>query len=576
MALGFQFGVVPSIGLLFPRSQAEVLMQESAALNDVDGGMTFTRATSAWDPYNNVIVAPGVRRRRSATLGRFRAVGFDLIEGARTNLLAAGSSELAIGWGTAAASLVAGSGISPNGEAMKLLQEDTSNSTHYCEQAVTKAASGLPYAFTFWANSSNRSLQINLDNGAGTAGVYAIFNLANGTITTTSTAYGSGWTAGTATIVAANNGNYRCLITGTTSTETTIKPFIYLYSGGTITYVGDGASGASLWGACLEQAAFASSYISNRNLLTHSGGLSNAAWVKSNITAVDNNATDPNGNLTASTITASNANGSIYHTATVVAGNVYTFSWWVKAGTAVAPVYLIYDQTNSANISTAAYTPTASLARKTVTFTAPAGCTTVRVEMVNTMTTLGTLIIWQPQVENGSTATVNWAVDATVGGRDADNLTATYVAGTGSAALLGMIIPYGWSVGNGGSAFLYDESTTSGLAASYSTNAGVCHSRREDANAVQDSPGAAGSPSNGVLQQVGSTWDGAHVTCYRNGVAGTPTAVTPPMVTTAALQMGASQTNANPLYGWICVIAFSRALVASEFIALATALPVAA
>lgn len=87
------------------------------------------------------------------------------------------------------------------------------------------------------------------DNNQNTSGD-TTFNLSTGTIV-----------SGTGTITSVGNGWYRCAIFPLKNFSTTATPRIYLDDGTSSTYTGNGFSGAFIWGAQLEVASFATSYI---------------------------------------------------------------------------------------------------------------------------------------------------------------------------------------------------------------------------------------------------------------------------------------------------------------------------
>jgi hypothetical protein len=185
-----------------------------------------------------------------------------LAEGARTNLCLQ-SENLATTWTTPAASISANATTAPDGTstADKLVEASDVGQTHFLTQSIVKAGSEITYAWSIWAKAAERTkIQLRIDGNTSNR-VTAEVDLSAGTIGS-ATAAGVGWTAVSSFIKAYPNGWYRCGIVATSSTETVVRTIAILEdAGGGTAYNGDGTSGAYFWGAQLEAAAFASSYI---------------------------------------------------------------------------------------------------------------------------------------------------------------------------------------------------------------------------------------------------------------------------------------------------------------------------
>lgn len=146
-----------------------------------------------------------------------------------------------------------------------------------------------------------------------------------------------------------------------------------------------------------------------RNLLKYSQQFDNAAWTKTDCAITGNDTTAPDGTTTSDKVTLTvGAAQSIAATYAVTAATTYTYSIWVKLGTAAAAKYAVYDLTNSADIKAAtSYAATTSWARYTYTFATPAGCISISVRPVKDcgVNNGETLWLWGAQLEAGSSAT---------------------------------------------------------------------------------------------------------------------------------------------------------------------------
>ena len=175
-----------------------------------------------------------------------------LMEEARTNLCLRSEEFDNASWSKVNLTVTANATASPDGNvtADKLV-ETASNAIHEALQNFTVTA-GVPYTFSMFLKAAERTnAEIQLfDSGAVNA--FPIVNLLTGTVvvannaTVTSQPYPNGW--------------WRFSFTVTPGT-TTLQYGVYPALGATNVYLGDGTSGIYAWGAQLEQASSASSYI---------------------------------------------------------------------------------------------------------------------------------------------------------------------------------------------------------------------------------------------------------------------------------------------------------------------------
>ena len=185
-----------------------------------------------------------------------------LIEEARTNLFTYSDQFDNAAWTKANATITANTTASPDGttNADKLV-EDTATSVHTVATGSITATANSFYAFTIYAKASGRDfIQINFSNLILSGNVWDV-DLAANTITFVSA--GAGWSNVAGSITNAGNGWRRISVSGQVgATISAVGVTVRLASSpSTISYTGNGTSGAFLYGAQLEAGAFATSYI---------------------------------------------------------------------------------------------------------------------------------------------------------------------------------------------------------------------------------------------------------------------------------------------------------------------------
>jgi hypothetical protein len=164
-----------------------------------------------------------------------------IIEKASTNKFLRSQEFDSASWTKSNSTISANAITAPNGTltADKLIETAT-NSVHNINQNFVMVGS---HSLSIYAKAGERT-RIALQLGS----VSAIFDLSNGSVVSGAGAF----------INDEGNGWYRCVISNTPSN---INCIIYIVSGTSTTYLGNGTSGVYIWGAQLEQSTYPTSYI---------------------------------------------------------------------------------------------------------------------------------------------------------------------------------------------------------------------------------------------------------------------------------------------------------------------------
>jgi hypothetical protein len=178
-----------------------------------------------------------------------------LVEETRTNILSYTEMFSDAAWSKSNCSVTPNTAISPDGTQNADLYLPSATPAQLI-QGTTKAASAITYTFSFYAKASGFSNLRTFLYGASNANRgEATFNVSNGTVSAIASI--GNFTSTSATITLIKNSYYRCTVTTTSNTDISIQ--VNLRFDGTA----DGVSGFLLYGAQLEEGAFATSYIPN-------------------------------------------------------------------------------------------------------------------------------------------------------------------------------------------------------------------------------------------------------------------------------------------------------------------------
>ena len=175
-----------------------------------------------------------------------------LLEPSRTNIIVQ-SEYFNAWWGRTAASITDNATTSPEGvtNAGKIVESATTAS-HLISRSSIAVSSGSAYVLSAFVKAGGRNtFRLFYDDGVGSG--YAFFNVSTGAKGTESGV--------TADIEDYGNGWYRCYITFTAASTSTYIQVLLAQDDETTNYAGNGTDGIFLFGAQLEEASYASSYI---------------------------------------------------------------------------------------------------------------------------------------------------------------------------------------------------------------------------------------------------------------------------------------------------------------------------
>lgn len=163
----------------------------------------------------------------------------------------------------------------PDGSNNAELITRTTTDAAYFLKSQTKATSSITYTASVFVKRSVGNFCAITAQGTYPSRAAAVFNLNNGTISTTAISYGS-FSNASASITPYPNGWYRISLTATSDTATVYDVYLSFNSnGGEIDFVDTASNSAGfVWGAQLEQAPFPTSYIPTvASTVTRSGDL---------------------------------------------------------------------------------------------------------------------------------------------------------------------------------------------------------------------------------------------------------------------------------------------------------------
>lgn len=170
-----------------------------------------------------------------------------LIEPPATNICI--RSESFENWASLNASAVVNVAAAPSGDmTADQIVENTVNNQHRLTRSGVTISSGKIYVASIYAKSANRGLRLTFFDGAGAWNAAAVFDLQTGTV-----GVPSGTTVVSATITPCPDGWYRLeLRAKAVASASAAQLLLGLTNGGNVSYAGDGASGAYVWGAQIE------------------------------------------------------------------------------------------------------------------------------------------------------------------------------------------------------------------------------------------------------------------------------------------------------------------------------------
>jgi hypothetical protein len=191
----------------------------------------------------------------------FTAASSAVLRGGSTNLLTYSEQFNDAAWAKGTASITANAIVAPDGTLTGdkfIPNSGETGGAGTVVQALSKSATATTYTLTGYAKAGEFSsvrLYLNQQGNTGNR-CEATYNVSTGA--TSSIINVGTFTGASASMVLVGNGWYRCVLTATTSTETSIQfRFVNAVSGQN----GDGTSGIFIWGAQLNVGSTPAEYL---------------------------------------------------------------------------------------------------------------------------------------------------------------------------------------------------------------------------------------------------------------------------------------------------------------------------
>lgn len=587
----------------------------SSALNVLSP--TFTRASSAYDPYNRTTPGNNVRRTRPINVAG-QVYAADLIEGARTNVCLQSQTFDNATWVKTDAPVTADNTAAPDGTTTADLVTEGVAGTALITQTAMVIAATNQCAFSCFIKPSTLTwirIQV-LDTATGLDGFRAWFNLATGAIGTTQLVGAGTINATNCNITVAGNGFYRVALVGTSNVATIALSVTINSASADASATRVNNSTYWLWGAQLEAiAGFASSYIvtvaasasraaelltsslasltdPRTNLLTFSEQFDNAAWTKTAAT-ITTGQTDSNGNPYARKLVEDSTNAQHRINQTPVPNNTvaqpYTWSVDVKAAGrnfVAVNVGNLGSGLSYANLSTGAFVSIGAALTSSSITNLGNGWFRVAVSWICgnvgefcdilistdgvTNSYLGDgasgILLGRAQLEKSATLgaylpTAGTAVTAAQTGLSTTNGTSLVVT-----------IPYGHADSAGSYMALYEYNAgQTGYIWENQVPGNVCTRNKDSAGSNMDANGAISTPANNSLSVWAKVYDPASVRAYNAGsLIATAAALLLPYQRATSAYVGSDNVGGGSFFGWVLALYWPRALTASELASIST------